>query len=150
MQQDVFRDEQPTQQNATIPYAPAIWEAAFLRVLARRGNVTDACTAADIERSTAYRRRDDYPEFKALWEEALKQASDSLEDVAWKRATEGTEKPVWYKGNQVGTELEYSDALLMFLLKGNKPEKFKERMDVTSDDKPLAPVAIVKMPIDEL
>ena len=142
-------NEQPTQQIAT-PYKPTIWEAAFLRVLARRGNVTDACEAADIERSTAYRRKDDYPEFKALWEEAEKKAADFLESTAWKRATEGTEKPVWYKGEQVGTELEYSDTLLIFLLKGNKPEKFKERTDITTDGKPLAPVAIVKMDVDEL
>jgi hypothetical protein len=38
----------------------------------------------------------------------------------------------------------------MFLLKGNKPEKFKERTDITSGDKPLAPVAIVKMDVDSL
>ncbi len=127
-------NEQPTQQN-TPPYKPTIWEAAFLRVLARRGNVTDACEAADIERSTAYDRRNNYPEFKALWEEAEKKAADFLESTAWKRATEGTEKPVWYKGEQVGTELEYSDGLLMFLLKGNKPEKFKERTETEHSGK---------------
>ena len=142
-------NEQPTGQNLTA-YKPTVWEAAFLRVLARRGNVSDACRQANIERQTAYDRREAYPEFAQLWEEALKQASDSLEEEAWERATLGTDKPIFYKGEQVGAVTEYSDALLMFLLKGNKPEKFKERADITSGDKPLAPVAIVKMDIDAL
>lgn len=127
------RPEQPTPQKST-PYKPAVWEAA-LRVLARRGIVTSACEAADIDRGTAYDRRNNYPEFKVLWEEAEKKAADFLEETAWKRATDGTEKPVWYKGEQVGTELEYSDTLLIFLLKGNKPEKFKERTETEHSGK---------------
>lgn len=142
-------DEQPNEQIST-PYKPTVWEAAFLRVLARRGNVSEACKQADINRGTAYARREAEPEFDRLWKEAEKQASDSLEEEAWRRATEGVEKPIFYKGEQVGTVKERSDGLLMFLLKGNKPDKFKERTDITTDGKPLAPVAIVKMDVDEL
>lgn len=142
-------NEQPVTRIFT-PYEPTVWEAAFLRVLARRGNVSDACKQADIERRTAYARREVYPEFAQLWDEAIKQASDSLEEEAWRRATAGVDKPIFYKGEQIGTVTEFSDALLMFLLKGNKPEKFKERTDITSGDKPLAPVAIVKMDVESL
>lgn len=127
-------NEQPNEQIST-PYKPTVWEAAFLRVLARRGNVSDACKQADINRGTAYARREAEPEFDRLWKEAEKQASDSLEEEAWKRATEGTDKPIFYKGEKVGAVTEFSDALLMFLLKGNKPEKFKERTETEHSGK---------------
>ena len=142
-------NEQQILQKLT-PYQPTVWEAAFLRVLARRGNVSDACRQADIERQTAYARREAYPEFDRLWKEAEKQASDSLEEEAWKRATAGVDKPIYYKGAAVGSVTRYSDTLLMFLMKGNNPDKFKDRQDITSGDKPLAPVAIVKMDVDSL
>ena len=33
-----------------------------------------------------------------------------------------------YQGSQVGTVRRYSDTLLIFLLKGRRPEKFKDRV----------------------
>ncbi len=41
------------------------------------------------------------------------------------------EKPVgWYKGKPGGTVREYSDILLIFLLKALRPEKYRERVEV--------------------
>ncbi len=41
------------------------------------------------------------------------------------------EKPVgWYKGKPGGTVRLYSDVLLMYLLKGLRPEKYRERVEV--------------------
>ena len=51
-------------------------------------------------------------------------AADILEDEVDRRAVEGVEKPVgWHKGKPGGYVREYSDTLLIFLLKGDRPEK---------------------------
>ena len=52
-----------------------------------------------------------------------------MELEARRRAVKGTDKPVFQRGEQVGTIREYSDTLLMFLLKANKPEKFRDNFD---------------------
>jgi hypothetical protein len=44
----------------------------------------------------------------------------------------GTLKPVYQGGKKVGAVREYSDTLLMFLLNGGRPEKYKHRIDHTS------------------
>ena len=44
-------------------------------------------------------------------------------------AHEGLRKPVWYKGKIVGYETEYSDTLLLAMLKANNPDKFRDRIE---------------------
>ncbi len=42
---------------------------------------------------------------------------------------EGVEEPVrWYKGEAGGMVRKYSDVLLIFLLKGLRPDKYKDRV----------------------
>ena len=51
------------------------------------------------------------------------------------------EEPVYYQGEVVGQVQRYSDTLLMFLLKGRRPEKFKDRTELTGKDgAPIVPV----------
>ena len=57
----------------------------------------------------------------------MEQAAQRLEAEAKRRAVEGVEEPVFYQGKQCGVIKRYSDALLMFLLKGAMPDKYKER-----------------------
>ena len=47
-------------------------------------------------------------------------------------AHEGLRKPVWYKGKIVGYETEYSDTLLLAVLKANNPDKFRDRLEQTN------------------
>ena len=44
-------------------------------------------------------------------------------------AHEGLRKPVWSKGKIVGYETEYSDTLLLAMLKANNPDKFRDRIE---------------------
>jgi len=105
-------------------------KAAFCAALvASGGNVTRACEAIDVARLTAYRWREDDPEFAADWERAKAAGLDALEDEATRRAFEGNDKPVYQQGQNVGTIREYSDTLAIFLLKGGKPEKYKDRVE---------------------
>jgi hypothetical protein len=79
----------------------------------------------DCDRCTNRRAADEA--FARAWEDALEQGTDSLEDEARRRALQGVEKPVFREGRQVGTVTEYSDTLLIFLLKARRPEKFRDR-----------------------
>lgn len=94
------------------------WQKAFLSALANSGNVRAACRAAGTHRPTVYERRHKDPEFAALWEDALEDAADSLEAEAVRRARGG------------------SDTLLIFLLKGLRPTKWREttRHELTGPD----------------
>jgi hypothetical protein len=58
----------------------------FLRTLAKTPSVTVACKAADVNRRTAYDRRDRDPEFAAKWDDALNQSLDVLEHEVYQRA----------------------------------------------------------------
>lgn len=110
--------------------------AAFLSELAERGNVSDAARAAGVARTTVYEWREVDPAFAASWDAALDEAADTMEREAWRRAVEGVEKPVFGSlgqglgSGEVGRVQEYSDTLLIFLLKGAKPEKYRERAQV--------------------
>ena len=103
-------------------------KAAFCAALAASGgNVSRACEAVDISRMTAYEWRDEDADFEADWDRAKKLGLDALEDEATRRAFEGVDKPIVYQGEVTGTMKEYSDTLLVFLLKGGKPDKYRER-----------------------
>ena len=64
-----------------------------------------------------------------MWAEAEEHFNDMLQAEAVRRAVEGTEKGIWHQGKLVGIEQQYSDPLLMFLLKGKKPETFGNKVE---------------------
>ena len=106
---------------------------AFLAAFSECGTVTRAAEIIGIDRATHYIWMRDDPDYAKASKEAFEQAAERLEQEARRRAVEGTRKPVFYKGEECGTVTEYSDTLLIFLLKGALPEKYAERThtDVT-------------------
>ena len=101
----------------------------FLTVLERTGNVTAAAKAARVTRTTAYDERERSKEFAAAWKEAVEAAIEGMELEAHRRAVKGTLKPVFYKGDVCGKIREYSDTLLIFMLKAHKPEKYRDTVE---------------------
>lgn len=82
--------------------------ARFLDALREHGTVYAACQASGVPRTTVYRWREDDADFAAAWDAAIEDVTDMLEREAIRRATEG------------------SDTLMIFLLKANRPEKYRE------------------------
>lgn len=113
------------------------WKKVFLDALEDTASVTVACRRAEVSRKTAYQTRQRDAEFAAQWEEALHLGVYTLEDEAIRRARDGVTKPVYQQGREVGAVQEYSDTLLMFLLKAHLPERYRENLDLTSGGKPL-------------
>lgn len=70
------------------------------------------------------------PLYAEKFAEAKRMAGDFLEDEAIRRATEGVTRTVFYKDAPIAEETDYSDTLLIFLLKGAKPEQYKDRYQI--------------------
>jgi hypothetical protein len=100
---------------------------AFLMAYAKMGNITSAAEAAEIARRTHYDWCDADPEYVLAFEQAKEAFADMLEREALRRATEGVEHTVYQGGKAVGKRREYSDTLLIFMLKGERAEKYRER-----------------------
>ncbi|MDD4986231.1 MAG: hypothetical protein PHQ43_10680 [Dehalococcoidales bacterium] len=110
-------------------------KAKFLRIYPDCGTVEMAAKQVPITPKTVYSWIKGDPEFAAKVEEIKPVAKAAyvgvLEQEAFRRAVEGVEEPVYLKGFLVGTVRKYSDTLLIFLLKGAAPEKYREKTEIT-------------------
>ena len=104
---------------------PAV-EERFLAALRRGLSVGGAAAEAGVCVQTPYRWREADADFAARWHAAYEAGTDRLEDEALRRAVDGVDTPVYYGGEKVGDIRKYSDALLMFQLKGRRPEKYNK------------------------
>jgi hypothetical protein len=105
------------------------WAPLFLIEFRIRANVTDACRAASVDRSTVYQRLGGDPDFAAQFAEAGEISADGVEREIYRRAVEGWEEPVFYQGEQVATMTRYDSGLLLALARARRPEKWRERHD---------------------
>lgn len=111
----------------------------FLRWLSQTANVARAAREAGIDRSMAYRLRQESDSFRTSWDEAMNEALDTLEAALFERAALGVERPVFYGGKHCGTVTQYSDALGMFILRARRPHIFgKTASDGDDDVSPLS------------
>lgn len=118
------------------PHLKRAHQAAFLAAFATTGNVSAAAEAAQIDRTRhyAWMVEEDYA---TLFAAAQVEATEALEREARRRAVDGTTRFKFHEGKplihpETGkpyVEHEYSDVLLIFLLKGAAPEKYRERTD---------------------
>jgi hypothetical protein len=104
--------------------------AKFLGLLREIGNVTQAAAGTGIGRASVYEWRDDDPAFARDWAAAPRLGAEGLEDEARRRAFQG------------------SDLLMMFLLKGAMPDRYRERS--TIDVNQSVTVDLRKLPREEL
>ncbi len=88
---------------------------AFLETFAECGIVTAAAKVVGIRRDTVYSWRKDDPSFADAMDAAGDEATEALEGEARRRA------------------MESSDTLLIFMLKANRPEKYRDKPPVTID-----------------
>jgi hypothetical protein len=114
---------------------------AFLSAYAELGTITHAAKKARVSRESHRNWLRDDPEYPARFAEAHAESCEALEKEARRRAIGGVDKPVFQGGEEVGTVRVYSDTLLIFLMKGAMPDKYRERMDITQrkDDPPEGP-----------
>lgn len=100
----------------------------FLGYLSEGHTVSRAAALIGVRRQTVYEHRANDPDFKEAWEVAWVAGGEAMEEEALRRAVQGVEKPIYQGGNLAGYVQEYSDTLLIFLLKGRLPDKYKDRV----------------------
>jgi hypothetical protein len=105
-------------------------QRAFLAAYAQLGNITSAAARAKVGRRSHYEWLA-APAYAAAFVEAHEAAGDRLEAEAHRRAVQGVKEPVYQGGERVGYIQKFSDTLLIFLLKGARPEKYRERFDLS-------------------
>ena len=102
--------------------------AAFLKALSLGCTAKKAAAEAGLGLRSLYRMRRVDPLLAARWQAATSALDDTPTDVleleAQRRAVTGIEKPVFRGGTCVGHTTDYSDSMLMFLLKAKYPEKY--------------------------
>lgn len=103
---------------------------AFLISFRETGNVKLSAQEAGVDRATVYRWKDSDDEFAQAMSKAHDDAVDLLIQEARRRALQGVEEPVFQKGEEVGRIRKYSDVLLIFLIKGGRPEVYRERYEL--------------------
>lgn len=105
------------------------WQIPFLEALAQSGNVRTACLASGTSRSNVYqlRRRDKC--FAKAWRHAEQAFGDLLLSAAKRRAIDGVEEPVFWKGKQIGTVRKYSDSLLRDMLRAHVPVLYASKVE---------------------
>jgi hypothetical protein len=116
-----------------------------------------ACRAAGITPRTLWNwRHDGNAEFLAAYEIAREMGIHVAEAEAWKRATDGTVEDVYGSLGQnqgtgvVGQRRVKSDTMLIFMLKGAAPEKYRERTDTRVSGKDGGPIEIAQLTTEEL
>lgn len=110
-------------------YTEAEWNA-WLDAFAEGKTIAAACKATGIGRRTFYDHRDREPAFEAAFREVDEEITDALEREAIRRAQDGTDRPVFQGGKEVGTVREYSNDLLIRLLMARRPAQYANKIDV--------------------
>jgi hypothetical protein len=134
-------------------YSPGCWEkpkwkklwAVFIEALAKHGVVTQACRESGLERNCAYLIKQSSLEREREWLAATEASVDHLIYEARRRAAEGVHEDVYYQGDVVGQKINYSDSLLMFLIKGQRPLYSTERREISGPNGALIPVPMISL-----
>jgi len=94
-----------------------------------------ACRAHALSRSTVRHWQETDDQFTAAFQQAEVIATERLEGEAWRRAVEGTpyKRTSYWHGEPVGTDekIEFSDTLLLALLRARAPDRYRDKVDVT-------------------
>lgn len=84
------------------------WTQTFLAALSAGSNVKAAAEAAKIARRTAYDRKEIDAEFAREWDRAIREGIDHVTDMI--------------EAEAIRRAMEYSDHLLLAILRARKPE----------------------------
>ena len=102
------------------------WKPFFLAMLILEGTIASAAREAGVSYRTVMAQRQKDKDFAAAMLDAVELHTQRLEKEAIRRAVDGVEKAVYFRGVVVGKERQYSDGLLQFLLRARRPDVYRE------------------------
>jgi len=106
-------------------------QSRYLAALPKYFTVSAALTSAGASAEQLRRWRERDGAFCVREQDARNEMADRLEAEAVRRAFKGVRTPVYQGGLLAGHVTQYSDALLTLLLKAMRPEKYRERSEVS-------------------
>jgi hypothetical protein len=118
-------------------------QCAFIQALADTGMVEQAAQTVDRSVQSAYRlrRAPGGESFARAWSVALRDAAERVLDLAFARAIEGEDTPVFDRdGCRIGSRRKVNDRMTMFLLRAYMPDRFRHAPeDTRRRNEPQAP-----------
>lgn len=99
----------------------------FLEAFEQCGVIAEAARLANIDQDCHWIWLHADPQYKAAFVKAEQIAADRLETELINRVYDGVKEDVWWQGQIVGATRKFSDTLLIFALKGAKPDKYREQ-----------------------
>src|SRR5215467_1816545 len=105
-------------------------QAAYLEALPKYFTVTAALAKAGTSHARLMQWREQDAAFLVKEQIARDALADELEAEAIRRAFKGVRVPVYQGGLLAGHIQQYSDQLLVLMLKAMRPEKFRERSEI--------------------
>ncbi|PTS90749.1 hypothetical protein DBR17_00845 [Sphingomonas sp. HMWF008] len=120
-------------------------QRSFIQALAETGLVEQAARAVDMSVQSAYRLRN-APEsggFARAWQAALASAAQRVLDLAFTRAIEGDEIPLFDRdGCRVGARWKVDNRMAMFILRAYMPDRFRHAHEnvVQPGERPAPPL----------
>lgn len=100
------------------------WSQTFLKAYANSGSISAACMATGISKRTLAKYRANNPDFD---DEVLKikcAVGGALESSLIERAIDGWDEPIYYRGELVGVQRRFDNALGWNLLQKLNPEEY--------------------------
>lgn len=104
-------------------------QARYLELIADKGkHLTKHAHAVNCAYSTVRRFRLKNPDYEEAIDAAYEEFKAKLETELFRRAHDGVEKPIFYKGVIVGHIVEYSDTLLLATMKKHD-RAYRDKLD---------------------
>src|SRR5262245_20757525 len=128
---EAIPEAKPTMTRAGHRVSDQKLQARYLTALPKYFTITAALTAAGITMPVLRRWRERDAAFLVREQDARNEMADKLEGEAVRRAFKGVKTPVYQGGLLAGYMTQYSDALLTLLLKAMRPEKYRERSEIS-------------------
>lgn len=117
---------------ATVTIAPyPSWGDFYLERLRAHGMENTAAAEAGTTTRAVRKLCTDNSDFALAVEDALESSTDLLEAEARRRAVEGIDKGIYYQGDLVATEKQYSDSLLHAFLKAKRRREFGDKAELS-------------------
>lgn len=104
---------------------------SFLTAYVQCGTLSGAQRISGVSRHNHQFWKTSDPAYATRFEEAHETAVDNAEEALRKRGIEGVLEPVFYQGEVCGQIRKYSDACLIFYLKGRRGDVFRERTEIS-------------------
>ena len=114
-------------------------QRAFLMAYVRTIGIRSAMRLSGVERRNHYFWLKTDERYRELFDEAQQMIADLIEDEVLRRAAQGHDTPVVYRGDITGWYKSYSDRLALTVLKAMKPKRYHRLPD---DGWPGGPTAI--------